>query len=322
MDRNIEEEIRIMVERAVDRKFEEFRDLSLRSHGFANFARTFGATARRESTLADSSGFRQIDRTEPMQTREEVYKSAQHLERFAKYLPAQYPAVGDIPVFAALSENVGQALLQWLELPGSTFLWVDDLLTDPQDGVLTRMSMQICNNASAARLSVAVFFRRSYYSFRTECSMSAEHAGLIALLYSLILQLINVLPDNFRPRPALSEETFGRLDGSLASAEPALQVLDSLLDYAPRALICVIDGLERLESPATIGAIAQLVNILRYQSRARRFKVLFTTIGTSEVLCRKLNISEQVLASRNIPSTGGGLFPEGVSVRELPTRHR
>ncbi|KAI0149790.1 hypothetical protein F4776DRAFT_672023 [Hypoxylon sp. NC0597] len=311
MERDIEEKIRVMVERAVDRKFDEFRNLWLQGHDFANFAQTFGAAARRESTLAGGSGLRWNDRGEPMQTKEEVYMYAQHLERFAKYLPVHYPDVGDIPVFAALSENVGQALLQWLESPGSRFLWVDDLLTDPQDGVLTRMSMQICNNASASQLPVALFFRRSYYSFRRENYMSAEHAGLIALLYSLILQLINVLPDSFRARPALSEETFWGLDGSLRSVQPALQILGSLLDYSTQALICVIDGLERLESSATIGAIAQLVDILRYQSRGRRFKVLFTTVGTSEVLRIKLSISEQVLASRSTRNTRGARLPGG-----------
>ncbi|KAI0829520.1 hypothetical protein F5Y06DRAFT_282773 [Hypoxylon sp. FL0890] len=91
------------------------------------------------------------------------------------------------------------------------------------------------------------------------------------------------------------------LDGSLRIVKPARQILDSLLDHIPQALIC---GLELLESPWTIGPIAQLLNILRDQSRGRRFKVLFTTIGTSEVLSRKLHTSEQTVASPNYSIRG------------------
>ncbi|KAI0837579.1 hypothetical protein F5Y06DRAFT_297436 [Hypoxylon sp. FL0890] len=306
MDHSIREEIRTEVERALDRKFAEFLDLWHQGHhATGNFAQMFGRRARRESTLAGGLQFGRTGR-ELMQTKEEVYEYAQHLERFAHYLPIDVPDLGGLPVFASLSENVGEALIRWLEAPGSQFLWVDDLLTDPQNGVLTRMSMQICENASAARLPVVLFFRRDHYCFRQGSSMSAEHAGLIALLYSLILQFINLLPDSFRSRPTLTDETFRCLDGGLLSVLTALDILDNLLDHAPTALICVIDGLERLEMPYTMAAIEQLVFMLRRQSEGRRFKVLFTTIGTSEVLSSEMNVREQVLANRTTLGRAGG----------------
>ncbi|KAI1137184.1 hypothetical protein F5Y05DRAFT_419658 [Hypoxylon sp. FL0543] len=312
MDQSIREEIRTQVERAVDRKFEEFRNTWLQGrHSYADFSQTFGTTARRESTLADSSVHGRTERGELlMQTKEQVYEYAQHLERYAIYLPDPDSTHEDTPVFAHLSDNVGDALIRWLEMPGSRFLWVDDLPTDPQNGVLTTMSMQICSNAFAAGLPVVLFFRRSHYSFQPQLYISAEHAGMLALLYSLILQFINLLPSSFQPKPALSEETFRRLDGSIANFEPALQILDSLLDHAPLALICVIDGLEELETPVTVDAIGQLVNTLRKQSEGRRFKVLFTTTGKSYVLSRELPSREQVPANRT-PRVAGGPSPRG-----------
>ncbi|KAI1413998.1 hypothetical protein F5Y13DRAFT_188520 [Hypoxylon sp. FL1857] len=334
MDRRITEEIRIQVEgavdRAMDRRFEDFRHLWLQGHGLANFALTFGtAAARRGITSAGRSGYwRNLEGQpnvvyrfnatgQPMQGKDIICRYAQHLERFAEYMPVQVPDLGGVPVMETLSEHVGNTIIRWLETPNARFLWVDGLLSDPQDGVLPRLSMQICHSASAAGLPVVLFFRRRFYSFQTEGLLTAEDAGLIALLYSLILQFVNLLPNNFPARSNLSQEMFRRLDGSLESAEPALQILEALLDHAPQALVCAIDGLERLETPATKGALTRLVEILRSPSAGRRFKILFTTTKTSGVLPEMLNVREQVLIRRPTRSTAAGRALGGLEVEDL-----
>ncbi|KAI1761649.1 hypothetical protein GGR53DRAFT_469083 [Hypoxylon sp. FL1150] len=59
------------------------------------------------------------------------------------------------------------------------------------------------------------------------------------------------------------------------------------------ALVCVIDGMERLESRETMESIALLVNMLRNHSSGHIFKGLFTTLGSSYVLGKKMDLGER-----------------------------
>lgn len=174
---------------------------------------------------------------------------------------------------------------------------------------LFRMTVKVCNEATAARIPVVLFFRRSGYHFQTG-AMSSQNAGMIALLYSLIMQFINLLPESFQSTPILSRETFRCLNGSLSSVDTALEILDNLMALAPPALVCVIEGVGRLENSETMIPIAKLVNMLRSHGQGRRLKVLFTTFGASYVLGRKMDIQERVQTTR---MTRPGLYPSGVA---------
>ncbi|OKL62445.1 hypothetical protein UA08_02574 [Talaromyces atroroseus] len=77
---------------------------------------------------------------------------------------------------------------------------------------------------------------------------ASKKDGLIALIYSLIRQLIELAPPmlNCDSNCDLSGERFRRLDGTIGSLADALSILDTLLHYKPPVLFCVIDSLDVL----------------------------------------------------------------------------
>lgn len=93
---------------------------------------------------------------------------------------------------------------------------------------------------------------------------STEKEGLIALVYSLIRQLIELAPPmlNCDSNCDLSGERFGRLNGTIGSWTDALSILDTLLNYRPPVLFCAIDSLDVLEDDRTEQYIKALVTML------------------------------------------------------------
>ncbi|KAI2622557.1 hypothetical protein GGR54DRAFT_599023 [Hypoxylon sp. NC1633] len=329
-------------------KFQTFNDLVLLGlgHSSANLLRANGEAIKDDErhSMITSSNLTPVEHSDPAfkrlglehskeglmdkqqedtmnDTREKICENSQYLQGFAEYLPTQVSDAVNSLGPPAIPEEVVLALRLWIESENTRFLWVEGPAEDMYNADLSKMAMQICNNASTARIPTVLFFRSSNYAFQTS-SMSAQHAGFIALLYSLIVQFINMLPDNFQYTPALGEQNFRHLDGSLASIDTALDILDSLMTLAPAALVCVIDGLGRLESSDTYVGIAKLVNMLRRQSevRGRRYKLLFTTLGGSYVLGKKLDIRERVSATRMGQRRAGSPLPGAADVRDVRVR--
>lgn len=77
-------------------------------------------------------------------------------------------------------------------------------------------------------------------------SSSPEWAVTTGLVYSLIRQLLckRLVPAEILDGPDFCPERFEALDGTDASLEPAVSILDTLLDHAGPHLLCIIDGLQ------------------------------------------------------------------------------
>ncbi|KAI2471377.1 hypothetical protein F4781DRAFT_387460 [Annulohypoxylon bovei var. microspora] len=133
------------------------------------------------------------------------------------------------------------------------------------------------------------------------CS-STQSTAVVDLVYTLIHQLISYIPDRLERRGPLSYEAFRTLNGGLPSVEPALEVLANLLHYIPPYLVCVIDGLEEMETHETMPYLNVLMDTLRAQSMRRTFKILFTTSGPSQVLYQKIQPEEYVSSGPPLPA--------------------
>lgn len=129
---------------------------------------------------------------------------------------------------------------------------------------------------------------------------NATGRGLVALVYSLIRQLIELAP------PVLdceissdpSAERFRKLDGTLNTWDEAISVFDTLLNFVPPVLVCVIGSLHVLNDESTERCLQSLVRILARRtnrpsptSRNRAtgtkptiLKVLFSASGNPTVL--------------------------------------
>ncbi|KAL9623828.1 MAG: hypothetical protein Q9160_001819 [Pyrenula sp. 1 TL-2023] len=196
---------------------------------------------------------------------------------------------------------------------------------------------------------------RKHKQFDTkDVSVSRKQVGLIALLYSLLLQIIHllstefVLPDSItatdtdattptdNPAPTDAstnslKDQFNLLDGTPSSIPTALSLLDRLLTLTglSSSLICIIDGLQLIDDPnSTTDHITHLLGILRREPSSPEQqpqqppapKVLFTTNGASLTLIGcKMRARERVniTGEESLNRPGTGPLKGGRDIAEL-----
>ncbi|KAF3407889.1 hypothetical protein DPV78_000636 [Talaromyces pinophilus] len=141
-----------------------------------------------------------------------------------------------------ISSSIAKALFDWTQTNPSLPLAIEGSQPLGLPGRLTLVSA--CYITVARKRNIPVISHFCASSPRTD-----KKAGLIALVYSLIRQLIELVPPmlDCDSNCDLSGERFRRLNGTIGSWNDALAILDTLLRYTPPVLFCVIDALDVLE---------------------------------------------------------------------------
>lgn len=144
-----------------------------------------------------------------------------------------------------ISSSIAKALCDWTQTNPSLPLAVEGSRPLGLPGRLTLVSA--CYISVARKQNIPVISHFCAASPRTN-----KKAGLVALVYSLIRQLIELAPPmlDCDSKCDLSGDRFRLLNGSIASWKDALAILDTLLRYRPPVLFCVIDSLDVFEEPA------------------------------------------------------------------------
>ena len=138
---------------------------------------------------------------------------------------------------------------------------------------------------------------------------------LILLLYYLVRQLVLYTPEVFEDDCDYQAE-FSQLNGTPESIPRALRMIRRLLGLAPRLLLCVIDGLQRLDQPATSAHIEELLVILREPAGDKVIKLLLTTRGFFPAGA-KLDATDRLVCSRLPRKQQGRGQPGGRSIQSL-----
>ncbi|KAL8301368.1 hypothetical protein RB593_000266 [Gaeumannomyces tritici] len=123
-----------------------------------------------------------------------------------------------------------------------------------------------------------------------------REATATALLYSVVAQLVHLLPGEFDcPASPRFEEAFGALDGSPASHPAALDLVRAMLPLSPPTLVLVFDRLHLADGAATRPVLGALVGLLRAHGAGtgRVVKVMFTTAGSCPLLAKTLEKGEK-----------------------------
>lgn len=147
-----------------------------------------------------------------------------------------------------LSSEVVAELQKWITAPKSNTVWVVGHLVSPFGSGLSVAALRVCEIAKEIRIPCISFICKQRFSFASSFStirkngstgkLDPKEAGLIALLYSVIAQLIHLLPDEpFSSSTVLEKGSFERLDGTMASASTALEIIRELAIHAPPSLI-------------------------------------------------------------------------------------
>lgn len=152
----------------------------------------------------------------------------------------------------------------------------------------------------------------------------SETVALISMIYSLVLQLVWLLPDEFSSDRRFDGSRFAVLDGSMNSLETALILFEDLLAQAPRILVCVLDGIQVIEdgkgNARGTGMFLDLfLEILKESKDAKLLKILLTTDGFCHRLDHRLDADEKVDAMRAAEGFSGRGNKSRVSLANLTT---
>lgn len=129
-------------------------------------------------------------------------------------------------------------------------------------------------------------------------SVTCERSGMVGLVYSLIIQLLqfNVEDDQLN----LDLKDMSRLDGSIASFSEGLKVLYQLFACTQDLRFCVIHNLNALEWGGGAEWCHDFLDVLfRAQGNCRAsLKILLTTSGSSRVLAERIPARSQCFAEQ------------------------
>lgn len=219
----------------------------------------------------------------------------------------------DVPTPQRTPKFVFSPLQDWLSASGSRTVW----LYGPANA---RMPSEI-SLTSAYVVSMMESMKVPIIAHRCQ-PQESETAALISMTYSLILQLVWLLPDKFSSDRRFDGSRFTVFDGSINSLESALILLEDLLAQAPRILVCVLDGIQVIEdgkenSRGTGMFLDLFLEILKESKDAKLLKILLTTDGFCHRLDHRLDAGEKVDAMRVAEGFSGRGNKSRVSLANL-----
>lgn len=222
---------------------------------------------------------------------------------------------------APLPQEIMSEFSRWIKAPKSRIMWVQGTPSTSGTSPLSLAATQVCDFSLKLGIPCVSFFFKPRYNIPSGSADPVSHkkAACISMLYSLVSQLVHLLPYDFRADHDgdFGEDQFRLLDGSFQSANTALKMLDALLDHATPSLVCVVDGIQFGEGPTITAYFESFLEILRLHQGQRICKMCFTTQGGSTALSRSVNVWERVDASRMAQDRPGNPLRGGSSVSEL-----
>lgn len=154
--------------------------------------------------------------------------------------------------------------------------------------------------------------------------MTEEESGLVSLIYSLILQLVISLKPIFESTTNFTHERLTRLDGSMKTFPEALKLFEDLILVSSPYIICVIDGIERIDYSRGSPRCKKLLTTMQKTMNAgsnngndRIFKILFTTAGNSDTLTNSLQAEDIVQDNESVHSRRNMLQQTGLNAMSL-----
>ena len=198
----------------------------------------------------------------------------------------------------------------------SKLLWVEGTSSHPSEPILSIAALNVCSIAGNTGIPcISYFCPPSHGRTRTsqkDVKETHTEATCISLLYSIILQLCENLPDDFISTEAF-DYYFKRLDGTLKSLEVAIDLVKHLFIYLPPLTVWVLDRFPFANTKSTTPFIRKLIDVLRGEPEGRIIKVLFTTEGNTPWLSGNLQAHEHFSASRMALNRPERFLPGAVS---------
>lgn len=202
---------------------------------------------------------------------------------------------------SSISQPTHHCIQSWLSKQASAALWLSmqNPVESSSDSSNTAASMikSITSVPDLAKPQVLFHFcKLPAYGMSPE-GVERHEAGVISLLYSLIVQLVHGLPPHTTSAKDLAETRFGKLDGTMRSWTDAMSLFEDLLSLSMPYLFFAIDEFGLLGYEGGVQPCRDFVLTLRRAmascgSQQRVLKTLFTTAGRASVLSSMMDRSE------------------------------
>ncbi|KAK8037677.1 hypothetical protein PG991_001023 [Apiospora marii] len=220
-----------------------------------------------------------------------------------------------------IPQEVSIPIQSWIQNKSSQLLWVEGpYVTDAGSG-LSLTALRIYDLTMQAELPCVSFFCRRKYRFMSATTTTSE-ATLVALLYTVLDQIINILPPSFESAPMLSlgilntSATEGSTSSSAAST--ALNIIEKLLPHTPPTVTFILDGLELINKATEVPHLVRLIELLKKAGGdGKVFKVLLTTNGNSRALGKATHWRERVDGSRFAQGRPGRLLKGATHLSDM-----
>lgn len=208
---------------------------------------------------------------------------------------------------------------KWAQSQGSSLLWVEGPAYEAFGQALPSIGCRIWAISEDLSIPCIGFFAKTKYAFESR-TVSMKDAGVISMLYSIVSQLVNIIPETFKPVEGLQKDKLQDLDGTTESIPTALKALKALLSIIEPGLVCVICGFELVDCRQHLTVLEEFIRILREQPAERRVKVLFLSHGNCRALSSMTNLNQRSDATRMILSRGRSPLAGAVAADEFSAR--
>ncbi|KAK2601175.1 hypothetical protein N8I77_010643 [Diaporthe amygdali] len=233
----------------------------------------------------------ELDQVAEVSSSNEVALNSRHLEDFFSRDRVRLRANDSASM--PFEPEIIARITDWSKCEAVPMLWIDGPAMDCEEehNPLTMLATQLIELTAASRLHVISYFCEIS---RTVKEVERETQATVALIYSLIRQLIELLPPEFEAPVDLSEARFRHLDGTLKSCDEAMRMFQGVLDLVPAASVfCFIDGLHLMDDERVEESLQLFLRQLR--CGYGKLRVLFTTSGRSACLAKELKVEETLM---------------------------
>ena len=154
------------------------------------------------------------------------------------------------------------------------------------------------SDLSSAAAYIVLMIKRAkipLIALRCQYSGSAIDA-LISMIYSIIIQLVQLMPDEFSVDRDLTPALFASLNRSVESLPHALGLMDDLLALIPSPLVIILDGMQPCEDGNRASKLSDtFVAILRDRAGGGGvLKAMYTTDDVCRTMKMKLAPQDEV----------------------------
>ncbi|KAH7385171.1 hypothetical protein DE146DRAFT_759436 [Phaeosphaeria sp. MPI-PUGE-AT-0046c] len=249
----------------------------------------------------------------PRNSREAMLIQSANLEDFFDRAKSNLRQTSGTPGLL-VNSSVAHRVKSWVVATESQILYTAG--TDPLDDL---------ENSSAAGHYAYIARERGIPVCTYSCSLEGpdpptgrtrETVELVGLVYSLIRQLVELLPSVLPAENAWSlDENWTNLDGTLDTFPQALQIMDALLSSTGHAIIVLIidridliDDLTYRSSEKWLDRLIELLVKHTNKGQGTILKIWFVSSGSSAALFKALDVTQIVISSPPRRKAGRAIY--------------